>query len=75
MITPLLAATCILILGPTPRQDAREVPAAPVIELEDLAGVITRLSLDDLPVDDLNARGVAFLRCEGFAAVRERGFY
>ena len=40
MITPLLAATCILIFGPTPRQDAQGVPAAPVIELEDLAGAI-----------------------------------
>lgn len=73
MITPLLVATCILALGLTPRQDAQGAPAAPVIELEDLAGGITRLSLDDLPVDDLNARGVAFLRCEGFAAVSQPG--
>ncbi|HIF40703.1 MAG TPA: hypothetical protein EYQ74_06355 [Planctomycetes bacterium] len=73
MTTPLFAATCILLLGPTPRQDAQGVPAAPVIELEDLAGKITRLSLDELPVDDLKARGVAFLRCEGFAAVSQAG--
>ncbi|MAG62222.1 hypothetical protein CMO84_01730 [Candidatus Woesearchaeota archaeon] len=73
MITPLLAATCTLILGPTPRQDAQGVAVAPVIELEDLAGAITRLSLDDLPVDDLDARGVAFLRCEGFMVVSQAG--
>ena len=73
MSTPLLAATCIVILGPLFRQDAQEVPAPPVIELEDLAGGITFLSLDDLPVDDLDARGVAFLRCEGFTAVSQPG--
>lgn len=73
MSTPLLAVTCVLILGPTPRQDAQGVPAAPFIELEDLAGVITRLSLDDLPVDDLDARGVAFLRCRGFSALSQPG--
>ena len=73
MSTPLLAATCVLILGPTPRQDVQGVPAAPFIELEDLAGVITRLSLDDLPVDDLDARGVAFLRCGGFSALSQPG--
>jgi hypothetical protein len=73
MSTPLLAAICVLILGPPPRQDAQGVPAAPFIELEDLAGVITRLSLDDLPVDDLDARGVAFLRCGGFSALSQPG--
>ena len=73
MSTPLFVATCIVILGSPPRQDTQEVPAPPVIELEDLAGEITHLSLDDLPVDDLDARGVAFLRCEGFMAVSQPG--
>jgi hypothetical protein len=66
MSKPLLSAIGLLALGLAPPQDARGVPAPPVIELEDLAGEITRLGLDDLPVEDLSACGAAFLRCLGF---------
>jgi len=73
MTSSLPYLLCLLALGPGSIQDPEPGPASPFIELEDLQGTLTRLALDDLPIDDLAQRGTAFLRCEGFPTLPQAG--